>query len=343
MHNNPPNVSRGMLTHPAPFKDPLEPRNLPQLPTGTQNLPNPLERYQTILHESPPFQNPSQPAAPVFPVETIFLTDQPAEPTNPALVPQTLPLQTPATPPPPADLQNPDQTPADLQNPQNPPGETLTPPTIPANGDISPPDLPTEAQIPAPETQDPVNALQIVPREPAPSDEVGPSKLVPGMTDSCTQIEPGELHFPMLILSALPPHLLQYSMGGNPYPEGGAFAEGGPALVLNGGPEAGVNQPPQSIEPVAEVPTIEAPPALDGPSQGAASEGAIEPVPYLVRRPSAPCSIHALVPLTPSIEASLFCSFLVSCGPSNGLHWRIPTTLIKSTSRSRTQNSIEQV
>lgn len=300
---------------------------------GTQNLPNPLDKPQTIIHETPPFPNPSQPAAPVFPVETIFLADQPAEPPNPPSEPQTLPVQTPATLPPPADSPNPDQTlhpPADLQNPQNPPNETLNPPTVPAEGDILPPDLPTEAQIPAPEMQAPINALQLVPREPAPSDEVGPSKLVPGMTDSCTQIEPGELHFPMLILSALPPHLLQYSMGGNPYPEGGAFTAGGPALVLNGGPEAGVDQPPQNIEPVAEVPQIEAPTALDGPSQGAISEGAIEPVPYLVRHRSAPCSIQALVPLTPSIGASLFCSVFVTYGPCNGLHRRSPTIFHKA-------------
>jgi hypothetical protein len=301
MHDNPPNLTGEMPPPPVSFKDPLEPRN-PQLPTGTRNLPNPLERPQTILHEAPPFPNPSQPAAPIFPVETIFVADQPAEPSNPPSEPQTLPFQTPATLPPPADSQNPDKTlhpPADLQNPQNPPGETLNPPIIPADGDISFPDLPTGAQIPALETQVPVNALQIVLREPAPSNEVGPSKLMPGITNSCTQIEPGELHFPMLILSALPPHLLQYSMGGNPYPEGGAFAEGGPPLLLNGGPEARVNQPPQSIEPVAEVPTIDVPTALDGLSQGAASEGAIEPVPYLVRQRLAPCSIHALVPLTP--------------------------------------------
>ncbi|GAQ78087.1 hypothetical protein KFL_000070550 [Klebsormidium nitens] len=144
---------------------------------------------------------------------------------------------------------------------------------------------PSEGQIPSlsseppnpPETSTTVASKELAPpeeitpseaEEATPSSVVGPSNIALEMVDASSQIEPGELHFPLLVLAAVPPHLLQYSMGGdpNPPPEIAAPENAHPPETM---------EPPASVAPVAEMVVEEA------PSAGGGMEVALVPVPYL--------------------------------------------------------------
>lgn len=169
------------------------------------------------------------------------------------------------------------------QPPSHPPAEGTQPSQIPPETPIpasssEPLNLAEASTIDVPKEMAPADGIdRFEAEERAPSDGTGPSKTTPGMVDACSQIEPGELHFPLLVLAAVPPHLLQYSIGGDPNPPAEiAVPEAAPAAVTV--------ESPASVAPTAE-------PVVDqAPSAGAGMEVALVPVPYLVRTRIPTCS-----------------------------------------------------